>query len=197
MKQTKLFLIAGIAALSLFAACSEDEEMTPAPATPTIYEELGGTASKTDNAKDFAGTQRTGTIETGRYTLRSVVDSAILIVAADTQMTKYFPVLFSELGAGNATGLTALSENFTDFMCVATGSKNANYAYTGKSMKDAHDPAKNTRMGLKSNAADFGAFAGDVVKSLAKHGVTEQTNKPLYDKLVALVLSTQGDIVQR
>ncbi|MGC4021510.1 MAG: hypothetical protein QM734_06005 [Cyclobacteriaceae bacterium] len=30
----------------------------------------------------------------------------------------------AELGAGNTSGLTALSKNLTDFLCTATGSKN-------------------------------------------------------------------------
>ena len=101
-------------------------------------------------------------IEQGRLTLRAVVDSSILVIAGDTQMAKYFPVLFAELGASNTSGLTALSKNFTDFMCYATGSINAAYAYTGKNMKDAHDPAKNGRMGLKATSADFDKFVGDI-----------------------------------
>lgn len=136
-------------------------------------------------------------IEKGRFTLRAVVDSSILVIAGDTQLQKYFTVLFAELGNNNTTGLSALSESFTDFMCVATGSKNPNYAYTGKSMKDAHDPAKNGRMALKANKADFDKFVGDIGAGLAKNGVTSANNKALVDDLVALLYTTEADIVQR
>jgi hypothetical protein len=136
-------------------------------------------------------------IEKGRLTLRAVVDSSILVIAGDTQMAKYFPTLFAELGMGNASGLAALSENFTDFMCYATGSKNANYAYTGKNMTDAHNPSTNSRMGLKADAADFDKFVGDIGVGLAQNGVTAQNNAQLVNDLVALLYTTKSAIVQR
>lgn len=196
MKASKLFLTAGIAALTLFAvSCSDDkddDQSKPDP-TPTqsLYDRVGGTELMDD--PNNSGTK----IEKGRFTLRAVVDSSILVIAGDTQLAKYFPVLFAELGNNNTTGLVALSENLTDFMCVATGSKNANYAYTGKSMKAAHDPAQNNRMGLKANKADFDKFVGDIGTGLARNGVTAQNNKDLIDDLVALLYTTEADIVQR
>lgn len=195
MKNSKLILCALFAALSFaMVSCSDDkDETTPTNQTPTqsLYERVGGTTLMDDPSNP--GTQ----IEKGRFTLRAVVDSSILVIAGDTQLQKYFTVLFAELGNGNTTGLSALSESFTDFMCVATGSKNANYAYTGKSMKDAHDPAKNGRMALKANKADFDKFVGDIGTGLAQNGVTSANNKALVDDLVALLYTTEGDIVQR
>lgn len=176
--------------LLTYAACKKDDDTKADMNTPpSLYERVGGTAMVTDPANPSKS------IEKGRLTLRSVVDSSILVIAADTQMTKYFPVLFAELGGGNTSGLTALSKNFTDFMCVATGSKND--TYTGKNMKDAHDPAKNGRMGMKVNAADFDKFVGDIGIGLAKNGVTSANNKQLVDDLVALLYTTKADIVQR
>ncbi len=182
-----LALIVGIFAISCKKK-TDDPVNNPAP---TLYDRVGGTEMVADPANS------TQMIEKGRLTLRSVVDSSILVIAADTQMAKYFPVLFAELGGGNTSGLVALSENFTDFMCAATGCKNTAYAYTGKNMTDAHDPAKNSRIALKVNQADFDKFVGDIGIGLAKNGVTTASNKQLVDDLVALLYTTQGDIVQR
>ncbi|HOZ88361.1 MAG TPA: group 1 truncated hemoglobin, partial [Bacteroidia bacterium] len=103
----------------------------------------------------------------------------------------------AEVGANNTTGFAALSKNFTDFLCSATGAKNATYAYTGKSMKAAHDPATHNRMGMKVNAADFDKFVGDIGVALAKNGVNSTNNKALVDDLVALLYTTKTDVVQR
>lgn len=196
MKKSTRILSMLLAAISFLAvSCADDKDETPATPNPTptktLYERVGGTTMVADPANP--GTQ----IEQGRLTLRAVVDSSILVIAGDTQLQKYFTVLFAELGSNNTTGLMALSESFTDFMCAATGSTNANYAYTGKNMKDAHDPAKNGRMALKANKADFDKFVGDIGTGLAKNGVTSANNKELVDDLVKLLYTTEADIVQR
>lgn len=194
MKKTVLLLLAGFTALSLtISSCSKDDDDNtndPAP-QPTLYERVGGTEMVADPNNPNT------MIEKGRLTLRAVVDSSILVIAADAQLAPYFQTLFAELNNNNTSGLMALSENLTDFFCAATGSKNANYAYTGLSMKDAHDPAKNSRMAMKSDKADFDKFVQDVGVGLAKNGVTAQTNKALVDDLVALLYTTEADIVQR
>ena len=82
-------------------------------------------------------------------------------------------------------------------MCAATGSKNPDYGYTGKTMKDTHNPATNNRMGLKTNSADFDKFVGDIGVGLAKNGVTSANNKELVDDLVTLLNTTKADVVQR
>jgi hypothetical protein len=198
MKKSLIIPMLCLAASSLFyTACKKDKNdpaptptpVTPAP-TPSLYERVGGTTSIQD-PKAVNGVM----IEKGRLTLRSVVDSAIYVIAGDTVMAKYFPVLLGEVGAGNTTGFSALSKNFTDFLCVATGAKN--FAYSGKSMKAAHDPASNGRMGMKTNAADFDKFVGDIGVALAKNGVTSANNKALVDDLVALLYTTKADVVQR
>jgi hypothetical protein len=201
MKTTTLKLAFGmlITGSVIVTACKKDDSSsgtntttgTTSTPTQTLYQRVGGTEMVADPANQGQ------MIEKGRLTLRAVVDSSILVIASDTQMAKYFPVLFAELGNNNTSGLTALSKNFTDFMCVATGSTNASYAYTGKSMKDAHDPAKNGRMGMKVDAADFDKFVGDIGTGLAQNGVTSANNKQLVDDLVALLYTTKNDIVQR
>ncbi len=171
-----------------FTSCKKEEEPAPVATTtpPTLYERVGGTKKVTDPNNSSV------MIEQGRLTLRSVVDSAINVIAADSRLAKFFPVLFAELGSGNTTGLTALSKNFTDFMCFATGSKN--YSYTGLSMKNAHDPAANNRMGEKAANADFDNFVGDIGVALGQNGVTDQK---LINDLVALLETTRADIVQK
>ena len=172
-----------------------DPEPTPTPVTPTptLYERVGGTTSVSDPKN--SGTM----IEQGRLTLRSVVDSAIYVIAGDPSMAPYFGVLLGEVKAtpANTTGFAALSKNFTDFLCSATGAKNTAYAYAGKSMKAAHDPATNNRMGKKANAADFDKFVGDIGTALAKNNVTAANNKALVDDLVALLYTTKADVVQQ
>ncbi|WP_299247477.1 hypothetical protein [uncultured Cytophaga sp.] len=196
MKKNIFLLGACFVAMTLtISSCKKKDDgpaamtVTPQP-KPTLYERVGGTTMTADP-------NNTGQmIEKGRLTLRSVVDSSINVIAADGQLAKYFPVLFAELGENpkNTSGLTALSKNFTDFMCVATGSKT--YLYTGLSMTETHDPARNSRMGMKANSADFDKFVGDIGTGLAKNGVTAANNKQLVDDLVALLYTTEEAIVQ-
>jgi hypothetical protein len=192
MKKRVLFLTAGLITASfMFSSCSKEETAKTVTPTPSLYERVGGTTMVNDPVNSG------NMIEAGRLKLRAVVDSSIFVIAADPQMAKYFPVLFAELGMSNTSGLTALSKNFTDFMCTATGSKNSGYAYTGKSMKAAHDPAQHSRIAQKIDKADFDKFVGDIGTGLAQNGVTTANNKALVDDLVALLYTTQGDIVQK
>lgn len=193
MKKVPVLLVTACMGIAVFfASCKKEEEKKPDPTpAPTLYERVGGTEMVADPKNPSQ------MIEKGRLTLRAVVDSSILVIAGDAQLAPYFPTLFAELNNGNTSGLMALSENLTDFMCTATGCKNPNYAYGGKNMKDAHDPAKNSRMGMKANKADFDKFVGDIGIGLAKNGVTAQNNKQLVDDLVALLYTTEADIVQR
>ncbi len=189
-KSLILFSAVLLTGAALFSSCKKEEETpTPPPAAPTLYERVGGTALVAD--PNNPGTM----IQAGRKTLRSVVDSAIFVIAGDASMAKFFPVLLGEVGSGNTTGFAALSKNFTDFLCLATGQVGA--TYVGKSMKNAHDPAQNNRMAEKANAADFDKFVGDIGTALAQNGVTSANNKALVDDLVALLYTTKGDIVQK
>jgi hypothetical protein len=199
MKKKIIIAMLCLTASSLvYTSCKKETETpvvvdpTPIPTpTPTLYERVGGTTMKADP-------KNTSTmIEAGRLTLRSVVDSAIFVIAGDPVMKPYFGALLAEVSASNLTGFAALSKSFTDFLCSATGSKNTAYTYTGRSMKAAHDPAQYSRMGIKANAADFDKFVGDIGTALAKNGVTSANNKALVDDLVALLYTTKADVVQR
>ena len=64
-------------------------------------------------------------------------------------------------------------------------------------MKAAHDPAQNNRMGVEADKADFDKFVGDIGTGLVQNGVTSANNKQLVDDLVALLYTTQADIVQK
>ncbi len=189
MKKTFITIACFASICTTQIACKK--KATPIATAPSLYERVGGTTLTIDAANGGV------TIEKGRLTLRNVVDSSILVIAADPAMAKYFPVLFAELGTGNTSGLAALSKNFTDFLCLVTGSKNTNYAYTGLNMKAAHNPALHSRIAQKIDAADFDTFVGDIGKGLAQNGVTSTNNKALVDDLVALLYTTKADIVQK
>lgn len=189
MKTSLLLVSTSLVALTLLhSSCKKEEDAAP---DTSLYGRVGGTTMVTDPKNASAK------IEKGRLTLRSVTDSSLLVIAGDTALDEYFPVLFAELGAGNTTGFAALSESFTDFLSVATGSKNSAYAYTGKSMADAHNPAKNSRIAEKIDAADFDKFVGDIGTGLAKNGVTSANNAQLVNDLVALLNTTKSAIVQK
>jgi hypothetical protein len=131
------------------------------------------------------------TIEKGRLGLRSVVDSAIYVIAGDSKINSYFMVLLSEVTAGNTSGFTALSKNLTDFFCVATGAKN--FSYSGKSMTDAHNPATNSRMNGKADSADFDQFVADVVVAAKKNGLSDQ----LIGQVGKVIYSVEVQVVQK
>ena len=199
MKKYFIILVLGLIGVTVITtSCKKkktDATITPTP-MPSLYTRVGGSVMVSDPKN--AGT----TIQQGRLTLRSVTDSSIYVIAADTQMAKYFPTLLAEVNAYNTTGFSALSKNFTDFLCIATGS--TDYSYTGKSMTDAHNHATNSRMGdgmnvnsQKVNSADFDKFVGDIGTGLAKNGVTSSNNAALVNDLVALLNTTKTSIVQR
>ena len=190
--RTLRFPMLAIAALMLtFASCSEDTDDTTNNNNnnnnePTLYERVGGEAMVAD-PNSTSGAM----IEQGYLTLRSVVDSAIFVIAGDTSMHKYFGTLLGEVGNGDLSGFAALSANFTDFMAVATGSANA--SYSGLNMVDAHDPSTNPRMGQKSDNAAYTQFIGHVGVALGQNGVSDND---LINDLVALLETLRSDITQ-
>jgi len=132
-------------------------------------------------------------IENGRLTIRSVVDSAIFVIAADSKLNGYFKVLLAEVGSGNLSGFQALSKNLTDFICVGTGAKN--FTYGGKSMVAAHDPAQNSRMNGKAANADMDQFKVDLTVAANKNGIA--STNPAFISLANIVESLRSQVVQR
>lgn len=164
-------------------ACSDDQDM-PEP-EPTLYEKLGGDQLVPDpNAPGEM-------IQTGRLGLRSVVDSSIFVIAADPILSPYFSALLMEVGNGNLSNFTILSENLTDFFCVASGSDD--YTYDGLDMVSAHDPSQNPRMAEASDDTAYDAFIGAVVIGAQQNNVPEE----LITEVGALLESLRSDIVQR
>ena len=168
-------------ALFIMPACKKDSS----PAKQTLYDSLGGTTKVNDPAN--AGQM----IEKGRLGLRSVVDSAIFVIAGDAEINVYFQTLLAEVGSNNFTGFAALSKSLTDFFCVATGAKN--FSYTGKNMHDAHDPATNSRMNGKADNGDFDAFVADVVTAAQKNGLSSQ----LIGQVGVVINSVRSQVVQK
>lgn len=190
MKKLSLFVL-GVICVSSFGviSCHKDNNTTK-PATMTLYDSLGGTAMVQDP------TNPSQMIEKGRLGIRSVVDSTIFVIAADTSINSYFTVLLSEVSMGNLTGFEALSGNLTDFFAVATGAKD--YKYTGLSMTVAHNPGTDTtvanpRISHKVDAADFNEFINDLGKGATKN------NLPTYliARVAAVAETVQGQVVQR
>lgn len=188
MKKASISALAIGLLMSAFIIQSCNKDDNP-PVTPqlTLYDSLGGTTMVTDPANSSEK------IEQGRLTIRSVVDSAIFVIAADTRINKYFTVLLAEVTAGDLSGFQALSKNLTDFVAVGTGAKN--YTYTGLSMQATHDPAQNPRMDGKADNADFDAFEEDLVAGAGKNGI--MPDNPALKSLANLVESLRGTVVQR
>jgi len=168
-----LFLVA--------TACHKSHNNT---APPTLYDSLGGTAMVNDPA--HSGTM----IEKGYLGIRTVVDSAIFIIAGDTAINGYFKVLLAEVSSGNTSGFQKLSANLSNFVAVATGAKD--YTYSGLSMTNAHNPATNPRMNGKADSHDFDVFVTDVAASATKNGVPSN----LITSLGKLLYSVESQVVQ-
>jgi len=178
---TILTVAFGVISFSMMQSCSKDSS----PAKQTLYDSLGGTAKVSDPANSGQ------MIEKGRLGLRSVVDSAIFVIAVDNKINGYFQTLLTEVGNNDLTGFTALSKHLTDFFCVATGAKN--FSYSGKNMVDAHNPATNSRMNGKTDNDDFDQFVADVVIAAQKNGLSNQ----LIGQVGVVINSVRSQVVQR
>lgn len=181
-----VFMLGLVSLTFIVESCNKDDNP---PVTPqlTLYDSLGGTAMVTDPSNT---SQK---IEQGRLTIRSVVDSTIFVIAADSRINSYFQVLLTEVGNGNLSGFQELSKNLTDFVAVGTGAKN--YSYTGMSMQAAHDPSQNPRMNGKAENDDFDAFEEDLVKGAEQNGI--MSDNPALKSLARIVESLRGTVVQQ
>ncbi|MEO6843556.1 MAG: group 1 truncated hemoglobin [Ginsengibacter sp.] len=170
--------------LVVFQSCKKDD--TPTKAMPTLYDSLGGSAMVADPANSGQ------MIEKGRLLIRSILDSTIYVVAADTAINGSFVILLTELNGGNMSGLQEFSKNLTDFVSVGTGAKD--YKYTGLSMVAAHNPATNKRMTGKVDNGDMDAFEKDLFTGAAQAGVPATT--PALISVGKIVESLRSQIVQ-
>lgn len=172
--------------LSSLQSCSKkSDSMPPTTIGATLYDTLGGTALTVDP------THQGAMIEKGRLAIRNVIDSTIFVIAADPKINGHFTVLLSEVGKGDLSGYTDLSENITTFVAGATGAKD--YIYIGLNMVDAHNPATNPRMNGKASNADFTEFETDLVAGAHKNKVPQG----IINSLGRIVESLRSVIVQQ
>ncbi len=177
-------ILAMVMTVSALSSCSKKSSTPSTSNQPTLYDSLGGTAMVADPANPGV------MIEQGRLGIRSVLDSTIFVIAGDTVINGFFQVLLAEVTAGNLSGYTALSNNLTDFVCVATGGKD--FTYGGKNMVDAHNPATNSRISGKVGSDDFAEFINDVVIGAKKNNLPGN----LITSVGALLETLKSQVVQ-
>jgi hypothetical protein len=185
MKNAALFLsvLGLLVVVSILPSCSKSSNNNSTK--PTLYDSLGGTAMVSDPANSGQ------MIEKGRLGIRSVVDSAIFVIAGDDSINPYFMTLLAEVTANNFSGFNELSKNLTDFFCVGTGAKD--FTYSGLSMANAHNPATNPRISEKVSVNAFNEFIVDVGKAAVKNGLPSN----LINSLVVVINSQMSLVVQR
>ncbi|WP_162126668.1 globin family protein [Flavobacterium phycosphaerae] len=192
-KFSKIALCALVIGASCFTSCSSDDST---PATPSIYMRLGGTTLVDDPDNSDPAIK----IEAGRLAYRKVVNTTIGLIVADVQsnasgnLSAHFAPLLAEVQANNTTNLAELVDNLTDFFSYNTGGTNAVNTYSGLDMVAAHNPAVNTRMGVKATDANYTKFEGYVGAAAVQNGVAANTQ--LYTDIVAVLESLRDPIVQ-
>lgn len=207
MKPTKLVITAFFLALAFGAismgSCSKDKTTTPTTptlATSPLYDTLGWFIQGAQGAVDGNGTKMIAdpdnagqNIQAGRLAIRTVVNKALMVIAADTTLNIYFPTLLGELSANNTTGYSHLLNTFTDFVQQAVSGQTI---YAGLSMKTAHNHATYARFGSAAHAtasnADFDQFVTDVATAAQSLNVPNS----VIAQLGALLNTTRGDVVQ-
>ena len=191
-KFSKIALCALVIGAFTVSSCSKSDSTAP-PAS--IYARLGGTTLVAD--PDNSGQM----IEKGRLSYRKVVNTTIGLIVADIQagatgnLSAHFAPLLAETGSTQTTNLAELSDNLTDFFSYNTGGTNAVNIYSGLSMADAHNPAVNSRMGVKATNANYDKFEGYVGAAAVQNGVAANTQ--LYTDVVAVLESLRTPIVQQ
>ena len=184
MRKISIFLIVAFS-LVLTMTINTSCHKSSSNAQPTLYDSLGGTTMVSDPAN--GGAQ----IEKGYLGIRTVVDSAIFIIAGDTAINSYFKVLIGEVTSGNTSGYQKLSLNLSNFVAVATGAKD--YTYSGLSMTAAHNPSANPRINGVVMSDDFNEFVKDVAASAAKNGVPSN----LITSLGNLLYSVESQVINQ
>jgi hypothetical protein len=151
----------------------------------TFYDSLGGTVLVTDPSNYGQ------TVEQGYLTIRSIVDSALLIIQADTLINGYFSIMVNEDTLHTApTEYDKLSLNITNFLAVAAGA--TDYSYTGLDMFAAHNPDSNSFVQAPVDSAAFNEFAYDLGVSALGRGLSNQ----LVSQLGDLLYRYEGQVVQ-
>lgn len=195
----KHFFFLAVALIAVATSCNKDNKPTPVATTP-LYDTLGwfiqGANGKVEGngTKMIADPEHPGVeIQAGRLAIRTVVDKAIQVIAADPELQPYFPVLLAEVNAGNTTGYSRLLESFTDFVQQRVSGQQV---YKGRSMVEAHNHASYNRFGSdanpKADSSDFDQFVGDIVIAAQSLNVPNS----VIGQLGTLLYATEGDVVQ-
>ncbi|NHM00556.1 globin family protein [Flavobacterium difficile] len=194
-KFSKSSILALFLGALLMTSCNDDDTVAATPEKPSIYARLGGTTLVAD--PDNAGQM----IEQGRLSYRKVVNTTVGLIVADVQngasgnLGAHFAPVLGEVGAGNTTNLGILVDNLTDFFSFNTGGTNPVNTYSGLDMVNAHNPATNPRMGVKSTNANYDKFVGYVGAAAVQNGVP--ANSELFTDVVAVLESLRAPIVQQ
>jgi hypothetical protein len=151
----------------------------------TLYDSLGGTVMVTDPA-NFGQT-----VEQGYLAIRTVVDTALLIIQADTAINGYFSIMVNEDTLHSVpTEYDKLSVGISTWLAAAAGSEH--YSYTGPSLLSAHNPASNPDIPAPVDSAAFNEFAYDLALSARQYNISNQ----LISQLGHLLYRYEGQVVQ-
>jgi hypothetical protein len=151
----------------------------------TFYDSLGGTVKVTDPS-NFGQT-----VEQGYLTIRSIVDTSLIIIQGDPLINGYFSIMVNEDTMHQApTEYDKLSLNITNFLASAAGSEH--YTYGGPSLLTAHSPDSNANIPGRVDSAAFNEFAFD----LAQGAVDYRLSNQLISQLGHLLYRYEGQVVQ-
>ncbi|HET6254890.1 MAG TPA: hypothetical protein VFE32_12490 [Puia sp.] len=151
----------------------------------TFYDSLGGTTVVTDPANYGQ------TVQQGYLAIRTIVDTALLIIQADTLINGYFSIMVNEDTLHAApTEYDKLSLNISNFLAASAGAKD--YSYTGPAMGTAHNPGSNPNIPMAVDSAAFNEFAYDLGLSARQYGLSDQ----LISQLGDLLYRYEGQVVQ-
>ena len=130
-------------------------------------------------------------VEQGYLTIRSIVDTGLLIIQSDTLINSYFSIMVNEDTLHQApTEFDKLSLNISNFLAAAAGSKD--YVYNGPSLLAAHNPNSNADIPMRVDSAAFNEFAYDLGLSAQSHNLSAQ----LISQLGNLLYQYEGQVVQ-
>jgi hypothetical protein len=151
----------------------------------TLYDSLGGTTLVTDPA-NFGQT-----VDSGYLAIRTIVDTALLIIQADTLINNYFSIMVVEDTLHEApTEFDKLSVNISNFLASAAGAKD--HPYNGPGLMTAHNPDSNANIPAPVDSAAFNEFAYDLGLSAHQYRLSDQ----LISQLGKLLYRYEGQVVK-
>lgn len=162
-------------------SCKKSNKST---GVPTFYDSLGGTTLVSDPVNYGQ------TVERGYLAIRTIVDTALLIIAADDSINGYFALVLQEDSLGIETPYDSLKTNMANFLAVAAGARD--YPYAGPDLFAAHNPDSNGNISMKVSSTAFNEFAYDLGQSALQYGLSNQ----LISQFGTLLYRYEGQVVQ-